>query len=99
MIHSKVIIVGGGPAGAGCSRKLRKMGWDCLILEKAAIPGKKPCAGWITPQIFKDLNIEPKDYPYGIREFRRFIIHVPGRTFPVPVRQYAIRRSQFDPWL
>ena len=35
----KVALVGGGPASLGCAAELRKMGYECVVLERDALPG------------------------------------------------------------
>ncbi len=99
MIYADVIIVGGGPAGASCARKLKQKGLNCLVLDKQSFPRPKLCAGWITPQVLKDLEIEVKDYPLSLTEFNRFHIHIYKKEICLPVHQYAIRRYEFDDWL
>lgn len=99
MLHSKVIIVGGGPAGAACGWKLNQHGIECLILDQQPFPRPKLCAGWITPQVLTDLEITLQDPPPGLMRFHQFQIHLYGKTFPIKVRQYAIRRLEFDYWL
>lgn len=99
MIYYKVIIVGGGPAGSSCAWKLKEYGIDCLILDKQKFPRTKLCAGWITPWVIIDLKIKVNDYPYGIREFNRFNIHIFNKEVALKVHQYAIRRYEFDSWL
>ncbi|HAE87995.1 TPA: dehydrogenase [Candidatus Marinimicrobia bacterium] len=96
---TEVLIVGGGPAGAACAGALRQNGVDCLVLDKATFPRSKPCAGWITPEIFQALKVNPADYPHGLTTFRSFRIEFPRAKFKLPVRQYAIRRYEFDEWL
>ncbi len=99
MIETDVIIVGGGPAGSACARRLRKNNIDCLILDKQKFPRYKPCAGWITPDVFKALELEFADYPHGLTEFTSFKISIRKVKFTLPTRQYAIRRYEFDAWL
>lgn len=94
-----VLIVGGGPAGAACAGALKQHGVDCLVLDKATFPRSKPCAGWITPEIFRHLHIAPEDYPHGLTTFRSFRVSLPRTRFKLPVLQYAIRRYEFDAWL
>ncbi len=57
-----VLIVGGGPAGSSCARQLRRAGLDVLILDKSEFPRDKVCAGWITPQVVEELEIDTRDY-------------------------------------
>jgi flavin-dependent dehydrogenase len=99
MIDAEVIIVGGGPAGAACAWKLRQHGIQPLILDKKSFPRRKICAGWITPLVFRSLQTNKEEYPFGVLTFRRIIFHVSGITIPVPTRQYSIRRYEFDAWL
>ena len=99
MINKDVIIVGGGPAGAACARRLRQLKVDCLILDRAHFPRPKVCAGWITPEVFEKLDVLPADYPYGLTNFASFKVSFPFGQFTLPVRQFAIRRIEFDDWL
>ncbi|MBN2093654.1 NAD(P)/FAD-dependent oxidoreductase [candidate division KSB1 bacterium] len=99
MINSKVIIVGGGPAGSTCAWKLRQQGIDCLILDKQPFPRTKLCAGWITPGVLDDLAITPDQYPHGLDKFNTFCVHIYNKELKIKVHQYAIRRYEFDDWL
>lgn len=99
MKHYQVIIVGGGPAGSACARKLVNAGVDCLILDKDIFPRQKTCAGWITPGVFSDIGVKPDVYPYDLTEFRRLKIYINGFPIIHPGKQYAIRRIEFDDWL
>ncbi len=56
-----VIVIGGGPAGAGASYELADSGAKVLILEKAKYPRPKLCAGCISKRslsLFPDFNIK-----------------------------------------
>jgi len=99
MINREVIIVGGGPAGAACAGRLKQQGVDVLILDTVDFPRPKPCAGWVTPQVFRALNIDPEDYPLGLTKYTSFKISLRGIKFPLKTLQYAIRRIEFDDWL
>jgi flavin-dependent dehydrogenase len=99
MIYSDVIIVGGGPAGSTCAWKLKQNGIDCLILDKQTFPREKVCAGWITPQVLSDLQINATIYPLNLTKFSHFHVHVYGKEILIKVNQYAIRRYEFDHWL
>ena len=65
MLHHDAIIVGGGPAGATCAAALRRRGRDVLVLDKATFPRAKLCAGWITPELFRTLEVDPDEYGRG----------------------------------
>jgi flavin-dependent dehydrogenase len=97
--HTEVLIVGGGPAGAACAWRLRQRGVECLILDRQRFPRAKPCAGWITPQVVRDLALVPAEYPGGFTTFAGLVVSIYGLTFRLPTRQYAIRRWEFDDWL
>ncbi|MFO1093080.1 MAG: NAD(P)/FAD-dependent oxidoreductase [Planctomycetaceae bacterium] len=56
------VVVGGGPAGSTCAGRLRGAGLNVLILDKQSFPRDKTCAGWVTPQVFETLGIDPQDY-------------------------------------
>lgn len=99
MIYSKVIIIGGGPSGSICAWKLNEYGIECLILDKQEFPRPKLCAGWITPQVIQDLEFISGDYPFSFTKFDRFKIHIHRKEIELKVRQYAIRRIEFDDWL
>ena len=94
-----VIIIGAGPAGSACAWQLKRNGKNVLLLDKAAFPRTKLCAGWITPFVFKLLELNPAEYPYGLLKFKRLIFHFKGRRFPLPTRQYSVRRYEFDRFL
>lgn len=99
MMETDVLIVGAGPAGSACALRLQKSGVRCTLLDKADFPRPKPCAGWVTPEVFRRLSIEPPGYPLGLTEFSSFDITVRDFRFTLPTRQYAIRRLEFDAWL
>ena len=57
-----VLIVGAGPAGSACAARLQRAGLDVLVLDRALFPRDKVCAGWVTPQVFDALRLEPDVY-------------------------------------
>ncbi|MEW6405321.1 MAG: NAD(P)/FAD-dependent oxidoreductase, partial [Chloroflexota bacterium] len=99
MSQYDVLIIGGGPAGAACAWRLRQGNVNCLVLDKAAFPRQKPCAGWIPPKVLTDLDFEPSEYPYGFTTFPALHISIRGFPFILPGKQHAIRRFEFDAWL
>jgi menaquinone-9 beta-reductase len=94
-----VLIVGGGPAGSAAARKLRQRGADVLILDKETFPRLKLCAGWITPEVVSDLEMDIAAYPHRFLTFERLHIHLKGLHLKVPSVQHSIRRFEFDAWL
>ena len=99
MITTEAIVVGGGPAGSTCAWTLRNNGIETLLLDKQEFPRSKPCAGWITPRVIRNLEFNGNTYPHSFTRFDKFFIHYRGRTFALPTHQYAIRRFEFDQWL
>lgn len=99
MKEADVLIVGGGPAGASCARELVKEGKRVIVLDKASFPRDKLCAGWVPPGLFSRIGVKPEEYPHGLRTYRVLHFRVKGFPLPVPTRQYAIRRVEFDHWL
>lgn len=100
-----VLIVGGGPAGSTCAWKLRQAGLDVVVLDKAEFPRHKICAGWITPNLVTELQLDPDAYRQErvwqpISGFRAGCV---GRG-AVEIRygqtvSYGIRRCEFDDYL
>ena len=101
-----VLIVGGGPAGSSCARKLRRAGLDVIVMDRAVFPRDKVCAGWITPQVITDAGIDCDDYRRGrtlqpVAGFRTGLIGGHGEVETVYDRpvSYGIRRCEFDQYL
>lgn len=100
-----VLIVGGGPAGSSCAWRLARAGIDVLVVDRARFPRDKPCAGWITPPVLAELEIEPSTYREGrtlepILGFRTAVMggaQIETR-YDRPV-SYAVRRAEFDAYL
>lgn len=100
-----VLIVGGGPAGSSCARVLRSAGLDVLIMDKSVFPRDKVCAGWITPQVVEELDLDTEDYARGrvLQPISSFVTGM-GETANAEVRydkivSYGIRRCEFDHYL
>lgn len=99
MIKTEVIVVGGGPAGSTCAWQLRRRGIDCLVLDKAAFPRTKLCAGWITPEVVSDLEIDIRTYPHRLLTFEVTRAHLLGMRLAMRSPQHSIRRFELDDWL
>ncbi len=99
MRQADVLIVGGGPAGSTCAWKLRQSGLDTLILDRAPFPRTKLCAGWITPQVVDDLELDIDVYPHRFLTFKRLEFNWKGLRFRKKTTQHSIRRFEFDDYL
>ena len=99
MTKTDVIIIGGGPAGSSCARRLKQGGAGVILLDRVKFPRFKPCAGWITPQVLKLVGMDAASYPFGLTEFTSFDVSISGLKFKLPTHQYSIRRFEFDAWL
>jgi flavin-dependent dehydrogenase len=100
------LVVGGGPAGSSCAWALRRSGLDVVVLDRAAFPRDKVCAGWVTPQVVRSLDLDIADYARGrtfqpITAFRTGLIGDAATidtSYDAPV-SYGIRRCEFDHYL
>jgi geranylgeranyl reductase family protein len=106
MHRCDALIVGGGPAGSTCARVLRRAGWQVIVIDRARFPRDKVCGGWVTPGVFRLLELDPAEYRaagFTIQKITGFQTSVIGRhpietRYPSPV-SYAIRRCEFDDYL
>ena len=106
METTDVVIVGGGPAGSACAWGLRQAGFDVVVIDREIFPRDKVCAGWITPQVLEDLQIDHREYCerrtfQPITGFRVGVIgedDAVGASYGRPV-SFGIRRCEFDDYL
>jgi len=94
-----VIVVGGGPAGSSAAWRLKRSGADVLVLDKEAFARLKLCAGWITPEVVRDLEMDIASYPHRFLTFDKLHVHLKGLHLRIPCVQHSIRRFEFDAWL
>ncbi len=101
------LIVGAGPAGSTCARRLAAAGLQVRVLERVNFPRNKVCAGWITPGVARVLSLDLEDYARGrvlqpITGFRTGLIGDPDSEIETPYGRtisYGIRRLEFDDYL
>jgi len=106
MVRCDALIVGGGPAGSTCARLLRLAGWQVRVMDRARFPRDKVCAGWVTPGVFRLLDLDPSEYRatgltiQDITGFRTSVMGDPAvETRYGATISYAIRRCEFDTFL
>jgi flavin-dependent dehydrogenase len=106
MDRSDVLVVGGGPAGSTCARRLVAAGLDVTVIDKAVFPRDKVCAGWITPAVVRALDLDLTAYAAEatLQPFTGFRTGALGQSSPIttdygqPI-SYGIRRCEFDHYL
>ncbi|HKW91035.1 MAG TPA: NAD(P)/FAD-dependent oxidoreductase [Methylomirabilota bacterium] len=94
-----VIVVGGGPGGSTAAWRLALAGRRPLVLDAAVFPRVKICAGWVTPEALRDLEIDPDKYPLTIQPFDRCVLEFAGARHETGWRgptSYGIIRREFD---
>ncbi len=77
-----------------------------MVADKAVFPRDKVCAGWITPQVLHDLEIDPDEYREGrtFQPITGFRVGVIGEDNLVETSyghcvSFGIRRCEFDDYL
>ena len=97
-----VIVVGGGPGGSTAAWRLAKAGLRPLVLDAAVFPRVKICAGWVTPEALRDLEVDPDKYPLTIQPFDACVLEFEGARHETGWRtpaSYGIIRREFDHYL
>ncbi len=101
-----VLIVGGGPAGSTLAYSLKNSALKIGILDKQSFPRQKICAGWVTPEVMRVLNLDLEDYAKNniLQKISGFKISQLGQKqveshYPGEPVSYGIRRIEFDDYL
>jgi len=96
------IVVGGGPGGSTAAWRLAKAGLRPLVLDAAVFPRVKVCAGWVTAEALRDLEVDPDKYPLTIQPFAACVLEFEGARHETRWRtpaSYGIIRREFDLYL
>jgi flavin-dependent dehydrogenase len=101
-----VLVVGGGPAGSSFAWALRSSGLRIRVLDRCEFPRDKTCAGWVTPEVWTALELEPGKYAAEgrtLQPIRGFQIGRLGaaatRVCGAEVVSHGILRCEFDAFL
>ncbi|HVS14286.1 MAG TPA: NAD(P)/FAD-dependent oxidoreductase [Thermoanaerobaculia bacterium] len=106
MQRCDALVVGGGPAGSTVARALAAQGLDVVVADRAEFPRDKVCAGWITPAVLAELEVDPARYREGGRTLQPITGFRVGRcggraheaTYGETV-SFGIRRCELDHYL
>lgn len=93
-----VIIVGGGPAGLKCAHTLSDSGLSILLLEKESIFGDKLCAGGLTANDLRILDIPDEIIEHKISNTA---LHSPKRKSSTQAQApflYTVNRKILGAW-
>ncbi|MBY0276130.1 NAD(P)/FAD-dependent oxidoreductase [Candidatus Binatia bacterium] len=93
------IVVGGGPGGSAVAWRLARGGARVLVIDAARFPRPKLCAGWVTPAVWRALEIDPARYPLTIQPFSDATIELDGEVLETSwdrIVSYGIIRREFD---
>ncbi len=96
---SDAIIVGGGPGGSTAAWLLARAGRSVTVLDSARFPRLKLCAGWVTPAVWRALEMDPATYPHTLQPFRSASLELDGDRYETrwpETASYGIIRTEFD---
>lgn len=94
-----VVVVGGGPGGSTAAWRLARAGLRTVLLDSAAFPRVKVCAGWVTRDALHDLELDPARYPLTMQPFAACALAFEGRRYETRwagPASYGIVRHEFD---
>jgi len=98
MKNYDVIIVGGGPAGLKCAETLKTSGLSALLLEKEPDFGDKLCAGGITANDLKFLDVPDKIIEHKISDTAMYSPKRESSTHALAPFLYTINRKELGTW-
>lgn len=103
-LYAEALIIGAGPAGTSLATWLAEEGWDCLLVDRARFPRRKPCAGCLSPRCLPFLKRLGLEETVRSGQRIRFIdVQTPNRSVrfdtaknPLGSDFYVIPRERLD---
>ncbi|MFZ5908235.1 MAG: NAD(P)/FAD-dependent oxidoreductase [Nitrospirota bacterium] len=95
-LEAKVLVVGGGPAGATAAQVLAAQGTEVILLERN-LSFSKPCGGGLSLSAFHELPIPPSTIRHEIRSIK--LVSPAGEHVTIGLGESSIaivQRKEFD---
>jgi geranylgeranyl reductase len=95
-LNTKVLVVGGGPAGATAGQLLAESGQDIILLERNRSYAK-PCGGGIALNAFDEFNLSKTPVKKEVHGLR--IVSPSGNRVEIGLKDHAlaiVERREFD---
>lgn len=93
MIHTKVAILGAGPAGSSAAIKLSQLGVSCHLIEKTVFPREKVCGDAISSRaliwlrrLSPDLLAQVSDKSVALGTWQARFVSISGKCAHIPVK-------------
>jgi geranylgeranyl reductase len=96
MLKTKILIVGGGPAGSTAARILAENNIDVILLERN-LNFDKPCGGGVPSSIFKEFRLPGNIVKREVKSIR--IVSPSGKELNIDLKGGSlsiVERSEFD---
>ena len=100
----RILVMGGGLAGAAAAIAARRQGAAVTIVEKSRFPRHKVCGEFLSPrvlEIFESLGIASEFQAQSPAIMRRVVLNFAGREkrFSLPCPAFGLSRYQLDDFL
>ena len=103
-LHAEALIIGAGPAGSSLATWLAEDGWDCVLVDRARFPRRKPCAGCLSPHSLPFLErLGLAETVRSGQQIRFINVQTPNRSVrfdtaknPLGADFYVVPRAELD---
>lgn len=104
VVHAEALIIGAGPAGSSLATWLAEAGWDCVLVDRARFPRRKPCAGCVSPHALPFLKrLGLAEMVRSGQQIRFIDVQTPKRSVrfdtsknPLGADFYVVPRTELD---